>query len=570
MLNKYIHYVIIINCESQRKLFPGRSYCRRNGVVMLKRTQWRPIAIVLSAILLLAAAVFYFFIIRLNVLPDLYLYLITALIILILYTCFVLLFFRMRKKGSVARRIRRIIGIVFCIVLSASFLYGAVILNRVEQTKKAVTVNSEDSPRAVIGVYVMKDDNAAVLSDLGGHKIGVLAGLGDEKLHSNYALGIINEAVGTSVETESYAGIVDAAAALAEGDVQAIAVNKGFVALLNDTESFSSFSSSVRLIDEILVPRSATMDNTALLVGDIDTADSSAAVPTPTPGPTPEPTPEPIKYGEDRPLVFYLSGMDKYGKEIESYAHADVNILMAVNPLTKQVLLVSTPRDFYVMNHALGGYDKLTHCAIQGVPNSIHSLEELYEIHIDNYCRVNFTGFSDFINLIGGITVDNPVTFRTTPENDNYLFEAGTLNLDGYAALCYARERIAFGDGELARGRNQIRVIQAIIEKVKSNSASILLNYSDILDTLAGTFETDLSSSQMSDLIKVALGSMNDWDVKSYSAWGGSGKGVVASMGSQEVYFIFPNSGSVNFTKQLFQTILNGELITDEQLSNAP
>ena len=533
---------------------------------MLRKTQWRPIAIALSAILLLAAAVFFFFLIRLDILPDLYLYLIISFIVLFIYTCFVLLFFRMRKKGSTSRRIRRIIGIILSVFFSASFLYGAVFLNRVEQTKQAVTINTEDSPRAIIGVYVLKDDAANALSDMGSYKIGVLTGLGDESLHSNYALGVINNAAASPVEPESFADIVDAAAALIGGNTQAIAVNKGYIALLNGTESFSSFSSSVRLVDEILVPRSATMDNTAHLVGDIDTADISAAVPTPTP----EPTPEPIKYGEDRPLVFYLSGMDKYGKEIESYAHADVNILMAVNPLTKQVLLVSTPRDFYVMNHALGGYDKLTHCAIQGVPNSIHSLEELYEIHIDNYCRVNFTGFSDFINLIGGITVDNPVTFRTTPENDNYLFEAGTLNLDGYAALCYARERIAFGDGELARGRNQIRVIKAIIDKVKSNSASILLNYSDILDTLAGTFETDLSSSQMSDLIKVALGSMNDWDVKSYSAWGGSGKGVVASMGSQEVYFIFPNSGSVNFTKQLFQTILNGELITDEQLSNTP
>ena len=96
------------------------------------------------------------------------------------------------------------------------------------------------------------------------------------------------------------------------------------------------------------------------------------------------------------------------------------------------------------------------------------------------------------------------------------------------------------------------------------------MNYSDILDTLAGTFETDLTSEQMSDLIKVALGSINDWDIKSYSAWGGSGKGKVASMGSQEVYFIFPNSRSVDFTKELFRTILNNELITDEQLENAP
>lgn len=533
---------------------------------MLKRSKWRPIAIAILAILLLAASVFFFFILRLNILPDLYHLLIAAVIVLLVYICGVLLLFGMRKKGSPSRRVRRIIGIVLSIILSAAFLFGTVILNRVDQTKKAVITNPEDSPRAVIGVYVLKDDPAKTLSELGGHKFAVLAGLGDEKLHSNYALGIINEAVGSPVDAASYYSIVDAAAALNSGEVQALAVNKGFLALLDDTESFATFSDELRLIDQIAVPRSASLENTAILVGDVEKPEN----PEPSPTPTPEPTPEPIKYGEDRPLVFYLSGMDKYGKEIESYAHADVNILMAVNPLTKQVLLVSTPRDFYVMNYALGGNDKLTHCAIQGVPNSIHSLEELYDIHVDNYCRVNFTGFADFINLIGGITFDNPVTFRTTPENDNYLFEEGPLTLDGYAALCYARERIAFGDGELARGRNQIRVIKAIIEKVRSNSATILMNYSDILDTLAGTFETDLTSDQMSDLVKVALGSLDDWDIKSYSAWGGSGKGTVASMGSQEVFFIFPNARSVDFTKQLFQTILNNEIITDEQLSNAP
>ena len=262
--------------------------------------------------------------------------------------------------------------------------------------------------------------------------------------------------------------------------------------------------------------------------------------------------------------------MDKYGQEIETNAHADVNILMAVNPLTKQVLLVSTPRDFYVTNHALGGGDKLTHCAIQGVPNSIRSLEELYDIKIDNYCRVNFTGFYDFVDLIGGVTFYNPVDFTTTKENDGYHFPEGEITLTGYEALCYARERMAFGDGELARGRNQIRVITAMIDKVRSNSAAIMLNYSEILDALAGTFETDLSSDQMSDLIKVALGSINDWDIKSYSAWGGSGKGTVASMGSQEVYFIWPNARSVAFTKELFATILNNELITDELLEEAP
>ena len=534
---------------------------------MLKRSKWRPIAIAVLAVLLIAAALFFYFLLKLDVLPRLYLLLIAAVVVLLVYTAGVLLFFGMHKKRSPARRVRRIIGIVLSAILSVAFIFGSVILNRVDQTKNAVIVRPDDAPRAVVGVYVSNDDSAQTLADLAEHKFAVLAGLGDEKLHANYALGVINEAVGSPVEAVSYSGITDAASALMNGDVQALAVNKSFLSLLKDTESFASFSDEVRLVEEITVPRSATLENTAILVDGSDQAD---AAPEATPAPTPVPTPEPIKYGEDRPLIFYLSGMDKFGQEIEYNAHSDVNILMVVNPFTKQVLLVSTPRDYYVINHALGGGDKLTHCAIQGVPNSLEALNELYDIHIDNYCRVNFTGFQELVDQIGGIIIDNPVAFTTSQDNWGMHFEQGSIWLDGWQALCYARERHAFGDGDLARGRNQIRVITAIINKVRSNSATLLMNYSQILDILSGTFETDLSSEQMSDLAKVALGSLGEWDIKSYSSWGGSGKGRVASMGSEEVYFVWPNSRSVAFATDLFHTILNNELITDEMMDNAP
>ena len=535
---------------------------------MLKRSKWRPIAIAVFAVLLLAVAAFFFFLMKLNVLTTDYLLLVIAIAVLLVYIAGVLLFFGMRRKRSPGRRVRRIIGIVLSFVFAAAFLFGAAVLKKVDETKNAVIAKPDESPKSVVGIYVLPDDAADSLSDLSGYKFAVLPGLGDEKLHANYALGKINEALGSEVEAVAYTGIPDAFDAIFKGDVQALAVSKGFLALTLGEETESTFEDELRLIEEIVVPPTASLENTPILI-DIDEVKSTPA-PTPVPTPTPEPTPEPIKYGEDRPLVFYLSGMDKSGREIAYNAHADVNLLMVVNPFTKQVLLVSTPRDFFVMNHALGGMDKLTHCAIQGVPNSISSLDELYDIHVDNYCRINFTGFEEFVDLIGGITVDNPVTFRSTYDNGNYLFEEGILELEGYEALCYARERNAFGDGELARGRNQIRVISAIISKARSNSSTILMNYSEILDTLAGTFETDLTSEQMSDLIKVALGSLNDWDIKSYSAWGGSGKGTVASMGSQEVYFIWPNERSVAFAKELFDMILNNEIITDEVLENAP
>ncbi len=532
---------------------------------MLKRSKWRPIALSFFFILFLAVAIFFYFLLKLDILPLKYLIPIAAVIALLVCLVGFLLFYRMRKKRSHARRVRRIFGIILSCLFTIALLFGAVVLNRIDETKNAVIAQPESSPRSVVGVYVQKDDPAASLADTADYRYAVLGELGVEKLHANYALGRINESIGSAVEAVSYANITDAADALRSGDVQALAVSKSFLSLLKDTADYAAFPDEVKLIDEIVVPQSATFDNTPILV-----AEAPEATPEPTPTPTPEPTPEPIKYGEDRPLVFYLSGMDKSGKEIEYNAHADVNILMAFNPMTKQVLLVSTPRDTFVTNFALGGGDKLTHCAIQGVPNSIKALEYLYKTHVDNYCRLNFTGFEELVDLIGGITVDNPSTFTTDPDNGGHYFEEGILELNGYQALCYARERHAFGDGDLARGRNQVRVLTAMLDKAKSDSASILMNYSEILDALAGTFETDLTSDQISDLVKVALKSLNDWEIKSYSTWGGSGIRTVASMGSQEVAIIWPNAKSVAFASQLLEMITNGEVITDEFMASAP
>ena len=109
-----------------------------------------------------------------------------------------------------------------------------------------------------------------------------------------------------------------------------------------------------------------------------------------------------------------------------------------------------------------------------------------------------------------------------------------------------------------------------MLNKVKAESGKLLLNYSDILNALAGTFETDLTSSQISDLVRVALKYLNDWDIRSYSTWGYNGIRTVASMGSQEVSIIWPNDASVAFSSRLLEMITNDELITDEVLESAP
>ena len=146
---------------------------------MLKRSKWRPIAIAVFAVLLLAVAAFFFFLMRLDVLTTDYLLLVIAVAVLFVYIAGVLLFFGMRRKRSPARRVRRIIGIVLSLVLAAAFLFGATVLNKVEQTKRAMIATPEDSPKSVVGIYVLPDDEAKTLSDMAGYKFAALPGLGE-------------------------------------------------------------------------------------------------------------------------------------------------------------------------------------------------------------------------------------------------------------------------------------------------------------------------------------------------------------------------------------------------------
>ena len=133
---------------------------------MLKSRKWRPIASSIFLILLLAVAVFIYFLLKLNILPLKYLIPVIAGIALLICLVGVLLFYRMRKKRSKIRRVRRIIGVILSLILTFALFFGSVFLYRVDQTKSAVIAQPGTSPRAVVGVYVKNDDPAQSLSDM--------------------------------------------------------------------------------------------------------------------------------------------------------------------------------------------------------------------------------------------------------------------------------------------------------------------------------------------------------------------------------------------------------------------
>ncbi|HFU3729715.1 TPA: LCP family protein [Streptococcus suis] len=251
----------------------------------------------------------------------------------------------------------------------------------------------------------------------------------------------------------------------------------------------------------------------------------------------------------------YISGIDTYGS-ISSVSRSDVNIIMTINRATHKILLTTTPRDSYVAI-ADGGqnqYDKLTHAGIYGVNASVHTLENLYGIDISNYIRLNFTSFLQLIDLVGGVDVQNEQEFTS----GGYHFPLGTVHLDAERALIFVRERYSLANGDNDRGKNQEKVIAALIKKL--SSPENLGNYQAILNGLEGSIQTDLSLETIMDLVNTQLESGTSYTVES-QALTGSGRMDLPSyaMPGSQLYMMEINQDSLNQVKSAIQTVLDGQ-----------
>ena len=260
------------------------------------------------------------------------------------------------------------------------------------------------------------------------------------------------------------------------------------------------------------------------------------------------------------PFVVYLSGVDNRGGLTEK-ARSDVNILAVVNPATKQVALINTPRDYYVDLAGTNSKDKLTHAGLYGVETSMATLGNLYGVNVDDYIRINFAGFISIIDAIGGVDVYSDQAFTSVGSPGYYdptTFAEGWNHLDGKSALAFARERHAFKTGDIQRGINQMKVIDAMAEKLKS--PALLMSFSKLMDAMSDCFVTSLSQEQISALVRMQLGDLSSWDIQSYSVTGTGGKSSKCySAKGQSLYVMKPDENSVNEAKALIAAVLGGE-----------
>lgn len=410
------------------------------------------------------------------------------------------------KKGILL--IGGILGLLLVIAVGMAFIQ----FNRVDQTLEQLTQPS--TPYRELGVYVLQDDPAQELKDTVGYSYGGLERDGEQ------GFARLGEELGNSPAWKDYPTVFALADALGKGESQAVLLEEAYQKSLADARGYEWTTDGMRKVGSITLPE--------------EEADNVITAP--------EGTPE--------SFLLYLSGSDTFG-DVSTLSRSDVNILAAVNTHTKELLLVATPRDFYVTFSQTGGAkDKLTHAGIYGVEASVDALETLYGVEISYYLRMNFTGFVQVIDALGGVSVYSDREF--TVENIR-TYQEGYNQLTGIEALAFARERMNFPEGDYQRAKNQMEVIRAVVEKAAS--PALLENLSQVLDAVEGNFETNLPRAQIMTLAPALSG---NWNITTYTTSGQSAYRETYSMPGAELYVILPDEDSVAQAGEKINAVLKG------------
>ena len=405
-----------------------------------------------------------------------------------------------------------IVGIVISIILSILQAIGIVYMMKADKLMADVGGARYKTDNMI--VVVKKDDPASNLMDASMYRFGTQTAV--DKENTQTMLDNINKALGREVKVEQYGTAQELANALLEGRVDAAVYNQALDGLI--TDSIEDYSDKVRVLYHYGIETELEQK----------TAD----------------------VGE--PFNVYISGIDVDGP-IATNSRSDVNIIMTVNPNTKKILLTTTPRDYYVQIPDISGEqrDKLTHAGIYGVDASMRTLEQLYGIDISYYARVNFSSLVKIVDTLGGVDVDSDFEFTA----GGYQFKQGMNHLDGKQALAFSRERYSFEDGDNQRGKDQEKVLTAILNKAMS--PAILSNASALIADVSDSVQTNMTQEEMAKFIKMQLNDGASWTIESQAASGNGDTQACYSSGDQPLYVMWPDEAVVQSISAKMNEILN-------------
>jgi polyisoprenyl-teichoic acid--peptidoglycan teichoic acid transferase len=233
-----------------------------------------------------------------------------------------------------------------------------------------------------------------------------------------------------------------------------------------------------------------------------------------------------VEFQQQQPFSVLLMGVDERKNDT---GRSDTMIVLTVNPETKSVKMLSIPRDTLTDIVGHGTRDKINHAyAFGGVEMAMDTAEEMLDIPIDYYVQINMEGFEDIVNAVGGITVNNDLSF----EAGGYTFPKGSVDLNGKKALAFTRMRYEDPRGDFGRQLRQRQIIQGIIRE--GASVSSLWKFDDIFDALGSNVKTNMKFEEMVDIQKHYKDAAKD--IEQIKIEGGSGTRI-----ENIYYYVIPD-----------------------------
>ncbi|MCM1052574.1 MAG: LCP family protein [Ruminococcus sp.] len=438
-----------------------------------------------------------------NVLPNEYLFIL--FILLGIFTVFISSLI-LTRRGVRKRVIGTLLSLIYIVFLVVVIVYE---INTIGFLKRVGYHNYKTENYSIL---VLKENRYQELKDLDKKKIGSLE-------FKTEGIKKAKDKTLKKIEPEfiTYDDIGDLKEKFLKKEIDGILIENSMLAIL--TEDNEELASSYKVIYDFAI--------------DVETKDITKNVDI-----------------TNDAFNVYISGIDTYGA-VSSVARSDVNMVVSINPKTKKVLITSVPRDYYIELDGKGK-DKLTHAGIYGVETSVKALEDLLDIKINYYLKVNFTSLVDTVNALGGVEVNSNYAFTS---RDGYRYKKGYNKLNGEEALSFVRERKAFDGGDRIRIENQGLMLEALINKALS--PSIITKYNSLLKTLGKSFLTNIDIKDITEFIKEQINDMSSWEIEAYSLDGYDDYDYTYSYQGAKLYIMRPNNETVinaqNKIKEIFE-----------------
>ncbi len=446
---------------------------------------------------------------------------------------------------ATGKKVFTLVVIIVSLLMICLLFHAFAAMNRLDDTLKRVS--SEDGQETVqMAVITLADASANELTDCGGSKIGCIR----NDITVPGVKKVIDDANAFPAVYTEYDDVLTLAEALLNGMENVIILNREYIDMISEQDNYTGFSEKVKILYvlEVNVPVSGAETKSG---GKAETE----------PGMKGDGQESYMLSSDEKTIVIYVSGIDTFGS-INVKSRSDVNILIALNMETGQMQLINTPRDYYVILPGKGA-DKLTHGGLYGVECSKEVLENLYGITIDYYLRINFSGFEDIIDLMGGIDVFSAYDFTVEPIRH---YTVGYNHLSGIEALAFARERYSFAEGDVQRGTNQMEVIKAVISKAAS--ADILVNYQELLEEVSECFQTDMPPEVIYDLVRYQLSNNVTWKIDSFTVRGTGSHETTYSIPGTTSYVMLPDNDDVAEARRLIENVMAGDMLPTDKAGN--